>query len=72
MADESDGGTPPTKGSWRRRTGWLAIAMILGSAIGYFGLAIIRGRGFDTAIATTVVAAVVIGLMWLAIRKLDD
>ena len=64
--------TPPAKGSWRRRTGWLAIAMILGAAIGYFGLAIVRGRGFDTAIAMTVVAAVVIGLMWLAIRKLDD
>ena len=69
MGNESDGGTPPT---WRRRMAWLAIGMTLGGAISFFGVAAVRGRGFDTAIVMTFVMAVVAGLLWLAVRKLDD
>jgi hypothetical protein len=70
VQDESSRPTPTA--SWRRRVTLGAIGCIVGSAIGFFGVAIVRGRGFDTAIGLTVVAAVVYGLFWLGTRKLDD
>ena len=72
MVDESSAPPTPAKGSWRRKMAWLAVALALGNAIGQFGLAIVRGRGFDTAIAMTVVMSAVAALLWLAVRKLGD
>jgi hypothetical protein len=51
---------------------WLAIVLIVGTAIGSFGMAIVRGRGFDSATGTTIGAVVMAGLFWLGTRKLDD